>query len=307
MRCIRVASRKSALALTQTKWVIDQLQSLDSQYTYEIVPIVTKGDRITDVALAKVGGKGLFVTEIEEAMLDHRADIAVHSMKDVPAQLAHGLMLGGIPQREDARDALISKHGETLSTLPAGAVVGTSSLRRLAQLHAKRPDLQIVALRGNIDTRLKKLADGDMDAILLAAAGLHRMGWADKITEYLSPDDVLPAVGQGVLGIECREDDKEVRELLAQFTDAPTQRAAQAERTVLLQLNGSCQVPIAAYATLRSNHEICLQALVATTNGGQVLRVTCEGTDPHAVGEEAARMLRDQGADAILQAAADTQ
>lgn len=300
MRCIRVASRKSALAMTQTQWVIDQLQKLDPSVSFEIIPIVTKGDRITDVALAKVGGKGLFVTEIEEAILEKRADIAVHSMKDVPAELADGLMLGGIPKREDARDALISRDGSTLKELAEGAVVGTSSLRRMAQLHALRPDLQIASLRGNIDTRLKKLADGEMDAILLAAAGLHRMGWADKITEYLSPADVLPAVGQGVLGIECREDDAQVRDLLTRFTHEPTARAATAERTVLLKLNGSCQVPIAAYATLDDSNNLSLQALVATIDGTQILSVTCCGQDPVLVGEQAAQALRDQGADPIL-------
>ena len=300
MRTIRVASRQSALAMTQTKWVISQLQALDSRFTYEIIPTLTKGDKILDVALAKVGGKGLFVSELEQALASAQADFAVHSLKDVPAQLADGLILSAIPKREDARDALISRTAKRLLDLPQGARVGTSSLRRVAQLLAIRPDLQIQTLRGNIDTRLRKLEEENFDAIVLAAAGLHRMGWQSRITEYLSLDVCFPALGQGILGIECRQDDMQLRELLSRLTDVASERAAIAERSLLAALNGGCQVPIGGFAEVLADERIRLYGMVARPDGQRVLRARAIGEDPAAVAQDVARQLREQGADEIL-------
>lgn len=219
MRKIIVGSRRSKLAITQTNWVIDQLKELGVPYEFEVKEIVTKGDQILDVTLSKVGGKGLFVKEIEQAMLDKEIDMAVHSMKDMPAVLPPGLTIGCIPPREDHRDALISKNHETLSELKPGSIIGTSSLRRGAQILARRPDLEIKWIRGNIDTRLNKLNTEDYDAIILAAAGLSRMGWEqDIVSEFLDEDICIPAVGQGALSIECREDDKELLAELEKLT-----------------------------------------------------------------------------------------
>src|SRR3954451_12409731 len=211
MRKIIVGSRRSKLALTQTNWVIEQLKKLDDSFEFEVKEIVTKGDKILDVTLSKVGGKGLFVKEIEQAMMDKEIDMAVHSMKDMPAVLPEGLTIGCIPFREDHRDALISRDHIKLNDLKPGAIIGTSSLRRSAQLLAQRPDLEIKWIRGNVDTRLQKLQDEEYDAIILAAAGLKRLGWSDEVvTEYISPEDCVPAVGQGALAIECRADDQEL-------------------------------------------------------------------------------------------------
>lgn len=300
MRTIRVASRQSALAMTQTKWVIGQLQALESSFTYEIVPTLTKGDKILDVALAKIGGKGLFVSEIEQVLTSGQADFAVHSLKDVPAQLADGLVLSAIPKREDARDALISREGRQLTDLPQGALVGTSSLRRVAQLLARRPDLQIQTLRGNIDTRLRKLEDEKFDAIVLAAAGLHRMGWQERITQYLSVEVCLPALCQGILGIECRQDDAQLRQLLNRLTDTASERAAVTERSLLATLNGGCQVPIGGFAEVLADGRLRLQGMVARPDGQQVLKAQAVGEDPTGVAEDVANQLRQQGADDIL-------
>ncbi|MFS8630981.1 MAG: hydroxymethylbilane synthase, partial [Bacillales bacterium] len=231
MKKIRVGSRRSKLALTQTNWVIKELKKIDPSLEFEVVEVVTKGDRILDVTLSKVGGKGLFVKEIEQKMIDKEIDMAVHSMKDMPAVLPDGLIIGCIPPREDHRDALISKNGIPLMELPPGAKVGTSSLRRSAQILAVRPDLEIKWIRGNIDTRLKKLQTEDYDAIILAAAGLSRMGWSeDIVTEYLDADICLPAVGQGALAIECREDDTELLALLKKLECKAARQAVTAER-----------------------------------------------------------------------------
>lgn len=303
MRTIRVASRKSNLAMTQTKWVIDELEKLNGDYHYEIIPTVTKGDKILDVALSKVGGKGLFVSEIEQVLVTRQADFAVHSLKDVPAQLADGLVLAALPTREDPRDAFISRTGQGLNNLPQGAVVGTSSLRRLAQLKALRPDLQIKTLRGNIDTRLRKLQEEEFDAIILAAAGLHRVGWQERITEYLEPEICLPALGQGILGIECREDDDELRRLLAGLTDKKTELAARAERRLLFELNGSCQVPIGGLTHVDADGKLHLQGMVASPDGVSVLRAEAQGYDADELGREVSRKLRDKGATAILETA----
>ncbi len=301
MTSLRIATRKSALALTQTQWVMNELAKLETNIAFEIVPIVTKGDRIIDVALSKVGGKGLFVSEIEQALLDGRADFAVHSMKDVPAMLAPGLVLAGVPEREDARDALITKGNVSFWNLRNSAIVGTSSLRRIAQMKAKRPDLDIRPIRGNIDTRLRKLASDGFDAIVLAAAGLHRMGWRDSISEYLDPSVCLPAIGQGVLGIECRANDEPVIDLLERFTHQSTERCAIAERTLLREMGGSCQVPIAGYATVGTDGLLCLRGLVATVDGSRVVLSEGKGSDAVEVGTQVARQLQNAGGAEILE------
>ncbi|GIP22429.1 hydroxymethylbilane synthase [Paenibacillus sp. J22TS3] len=310
MRTIVVGTRQSQLALTQTGQVIEALKELCAQHTlpfqFEIRKIVTKGDRILDVTLSKVGGKGLFVKEIEQAMLDKEIDLAVHSMKDMPSELPEGLMNGAVPRRVDPRDALISKHGQTLDDLPQGAKVGTSSLRRASQLKAYRPDLQIEAIRGNIDSRLKKLETEGFDAIILAAAGLYRMGWEDRITSYLPVDVCLPAVGQGALGIECREDDEEVRHLLSLYNDPETALTVAAERSFLGALNGGCQIPIGAFASLEDakpeagGNRIRLTGLVGSPDGSVILKESLDGTDADRLGEEVADLLKSRGAEEIL-------
>ncbi|KKB35109.1 hydroxymethylbilane synthase [Bacillus thermotolerans] len=300
MRKIIVGSRRSNLALTQTNWVIDQLKKLSPEYDFEVKEIVTKGDRILDVTLSKVGGKGLFVKEIEQAMYDKEIDMAVHSMKDMPAELPKGLTIGCIPEREDHRDAFISNDHVKLSDLPAGSVVGTSSLRRGAQILAARPDLEIKWIRGNIDTRLSKLKTEGYDAIILAAAGLSRMGWtSDVVTEFLDPDLCLPAVGQGALAIECREDDEELLQLLARFNDDYTTKTVTAERAFLHKMEGGCQVPIAGYA-VNEGQETVLTALVASPDGKTIYKEIVRGNDPQAVGMEAAERLSAQGAKKLI-------
>jgi hydroxymethylbilane synthase len=304
MQTLRVASRRSALAMTQTRWVVTQLESRYPGLRVDIVPVVTKGDRILDVSLSKVGGKGLFVSEIEACLLSGDADFAVHSLKDVPAELAEGLALTAIPEREDPRDALITKTGCSLDALPDGAVIGTSSLRRVAQLQAYRPDLRFVPIRGNIDTRLRKLEEEELDAIVLAAAGLHRMGWTDKITEYLPPHVCLPAVGQGILGIESRSADQRVNDILSSLHNGATAAVAQAERTLLQALNGGCQVPIAGYAERDDSGQVWLRGLVASPDGRTVLRAEVRDQAPDRAGLEVAERLRAQGADQLLEATA---
>ncbi|MEK3731424.1 MULTISPECIES: hydroxymethylbilane synthase [unclassified Paenibacillus] len=309
-RTIVVGSRQSALALTQTGHVIDDLKRIAKEqgleYEFEVKKIVTKGDRILDVTLSKVGGKGLFVKEIEQAMLDGEIDMAVHSMKDMPSVLPEGLTSGAVPVRKDPRDCLISKVGGTLDDLPQGAKVGTSSLRRSSQLKAYRPDLQVEWIRGNIDSRLRKLEEGEYDAIILATAGLQRMGWEDRVTSYLPVEISLPAVGQGALGIECREDDQELLQLLALYNDEATARTVAAERRFLSELNGGCQVPIGAYAVLKTGDSlgdgniIQLTGMVGSPEGDIILKESAEGTDPEALGMEVAEKLKAKGAEKIL-------
>ncbi|WP_445489656.1 hydroxymethylbilane synthase [Niallia sp. 03133] len=301
MRKIVVGSRRSKLAITQTNWVIEQLKKLDPSFEYEVKEVVTKGDVILDVTLSKVGGKGLFVKEIEQSMMDKKIDIAVHSMKDMPAVLPSGLIIGCIPKREDHRDALISKNHIPLKDLKEGAIIGTSSLRRGAQLLAERPDLQIKWIRGNIDTRLKKLETEEYDAIILAAAGLARMGWtSDVVTEFLEPEVCLPAVGQGALAIECREDDKEVLELLSKLSNEETTRTVFAERAFLNKMDGGCQVPIAGFATVEDENEVVLTALVTSPDGKTVYKETVSGNNPVEVGELAASILTNKGAKKLI-------
>lgn len=307
MRKIIVGSRQSTLALTQTNQTIQLLQELCAKaglpYSFEVKPIITRGDRILDVTLSKVGGKGLFVKEIEQALMDQEIDLAIHSMKDMPFELPEGLTIGAVPKREDPRDCLISKDNLGLDKLPQGAKVGTSSLRRAAQLQAYRPDLRIESMRGNIDTRLRKLKEEGFDAIILAAAGLHRMGWKDRITEYLAPEVCLPAVGQGALAIECRKDDDAVLELLSLLNDPVTERMVAAERRLLGLLNGGCQVPIGAFAQAQSDTAdsiIVMTAMVSSPDGERMLKETVTGSDPRELGAEAAQALLHRGAETIL-------
>jgi len=301
MRKIIVGSRRSKLAMTQTNWVIDQLKKIGAPFTFELKEIVTKGDEILNVTLSKVGGKGLFVKEIEQAMLNKEIDIAVHSMKDMPAVLPDGLVIGTIPEREDPRDVLISKENRSLRDLPAGAIVGTSSLRRKAQILNIRPDLEIKWIRGNIDTRLKKLETEEYDAIILAAAGLSRMGWqAEVVSEYLEPSDCIPAVGQGALAIECRKDDEEILQWLAKLNCPKTNRAVQAERAFLNKIGGSCQVPVGGYAVINDEDDVVLNAFVASGNGKTIFKETVVGKDAVAVGEKAGERLMERGAGKLI-------
>ncbi|QHW34150.1 hydroxymethylbilane synthase [Paenibacillus rhizovicinus] len=310
-RVIVVGTRQSALALTQTGQVIDQLKALSEThglpYDFEIRKIVTKGDRILDVTLSKVGGKGLFVKEIEQALFDGEIDLAVHSMKDMPYELPEGLMNGAVPKRVDPRDCLITAGGIAFADLPQGAKVGTSSLRRSSQLMHARPDLQIESIRGNIDSRIKKLETEGFDAIVLAAAGLHRMGWDEKVSSFLSEELCVPAVGQGALGIECREDDADVRHLLSLLNDDATALTVAAERSFLGALNGGCQIPIGAHAKLvdeggQANGEalIELTGIVGSPDGTVLLKETVRGLNPESLGVEVANLLKAKGADRIL-------
>ncbi|MDL5375593.1 hydroxymethylbilane synthase [Exiguobacterium mexicanum] len=300
MRKIIVGSRRSQLAMTQTKWVIDQLKKAGAQNEFEIKEIVTKGDQIVDVQLSKVGGKGLFVKEIQQQMLAGDIDFAVHSMKDVPAELPEELYISCMPKRVDARDVLICENGYTLETLPEGAVIGTSSLRRGAQMLATRPDFDIQWIRGNIDTRLKKLETENFNAILLAKAGLERMGWTDRVDfEALDADMMVPAVGQGVLAIESRKDDTEVTAILQLLHDDVTAKAATAERTFLKAIEGSCHVPVGGYATVDGD-DVTLTGLIASVDGKEVLRVTKTSSDAVALGKDVADDLLGRGGREIL-------
>ncbi len=300
-RIVRLGTRKSLLAMTQSRWVKEQIEAAWPDVAVELVKVVTKGDKILDVPLAKVGGKGLFVKEIEEAMLDGRVDFAVHSLKDVPAELPQGLEVTVFPKREDPRDVLITPHGSSLDDLPEGAVVGTSSLRRMAQLRALRPDLEIKTLRGNLDTRLKKLDGGEYDAIVLAAAGLNRLGLAHRISSYFSPEILLPAVGQGALGIEFRSADTTMREILSSIHHEPTAIAVRAERAFLARLEGGCQVPIGAHAAV-DGQMITLTGLVGDEEGHTIIKRSAQGSAEAAesLGRELADEILDAGGREIL-------
>ena len=296
MRKIIVGSRRSKLALTQTNWFIEQLKQAGVPFEFEVKEIVTKGDRILDVQLSKVGGKGLFVKEIEQALYDKEIDFAVHSMKDMPAVLPEGLVIGCIPKREDPRDAFISVGHVKFADLPQGAVVGTSSLRRSSQLLKARPDLKIKWIRGNVDTRLQKLETEEYDAIILAASGLNRLGWSnDVVTEYLEPEICLPAVAQGSLGIECRGDDTELLQELAKLTDKATWETANAERAFLAAMDGGCQVPIAGYATYE-NEEIHFTGLVAAPDASEFYEDSATSKNAEEAGKAVAKILTEQGA-----------
>ncbi|MBI5102636.1 MAG: hydroxymethylbilane synthase [Nitrospirae bacterium] len=302
-----IGTRASKLALWQAEWVKSELQRANPGLAVELNKIKTTGDKILDVPLAQVGGKGLFVKEIEEALLANEADIAVHSMKDVPTEFPEGLHLAVICKREDPRDAFITRkddNGFTIknfSSLLRGASVGTSSLRRSCQLLSKRPDLKIQQLRGNLDTRLRKLDDGQFDAIILAAAGVKRLGWADRITELIQPDVSLPAIGQGAIGIECRQKDERINKLIAFLNDTDTSICVRAERACLKKLEGGCQVPIAAYARIVDGR-IVIDGLVGSVTGDRIIKAHLEGNtgDAEKLGIKLAEALLEQGAEKIL-------
>jgi hydroxymethylbilane synthase len=298
---LRIATRRSRLALWQAEHVKARLEALHAGLQVELLPLSTRGDELLEVRLDKVGGKGLFVKELEGALEDGRAELAVHSMKDVPAQLPPGFVLAAILEREDARDAFVSNRHASPGALPRGARVGTSSLRRAAQLAERHPGLELATLRGNVETRLAKLDRGEYDAILLAAAGLTRLGLATRIRGLLSLEESLPAPGQAALGIECLSSAAEVLRLVAPLQHAASAACVRAERAVSLALGGSCTIPLGAYAEL-SAAQLHLRALVATPDGKRVARVAVSGavSDPEALGTRAAAQLRALGADEIL-------
>ncbi len=298
---LRIATRKSPLALWQANYVSDLLKKHHPELKIELVTMVTQGDKILDTPLAKVGGKGLFVKELETGMLEGRADIAVHSMKDVPVEFPAGLHLAVICEREDPRDAFVSNNFKTLEELPQGARLGTSSLRRQSQIAALRPDLNIIDLRGNVNTRLKKLDDGKYDAIILAAAGLKRLKFDDRITQFIGTDVCLPAIGQGAVGIECRTDDARVHNLIAPLNDNKTQIRVLAERAMNERLQGGCQVPIAGYAEY-DRGIVLLRGLVGQVDGKHIIRGEIAGPPENAeeLGTVLAEDLLSRGADKIL-------
>lgn len=298
---VRIATRRSPLALWQANHVADRLRSVHPGLVVELLPMVTEGDRILDRALAEVGGKGLFIKELEVAMLEGRADLAVHSMKDVPAELPPGMMLSTVLERADPRDALVSSRYGTLGELPDGARVGTSSLRRQCQLRHLRPDLQVGQLRGNVQTRLAKLDSGAFDAILLATAGLERLGMTSRIRQRVAPEDLLPAVGQGIVGIECREADHRLHALLAPLENDQARLCLTAERAMAAALQGSCQSPIAGFAELDGN-ELRVRGLVGLPDGSRVLSEAVSGPARRAadLGEELAGRLLAAGAGELL-------
>ena len=296
-----IGTRGSRLALWQAEWVQSRLREIAPDLSVTLRRIKTSGDKILDVPLAKVGGKGLFVKEIEEALLQNEIDLAVHSMKDVPTALPDGLAILCVPPREDPRDVLISQAGGTFDQLPKGASIGTSSLRRQAQLLYRRPDVSITMLRGNLDTRLRKVSEGAFDAIVLAAAGLKRMGWSARITEYLPPEVSLPAIGQGALGIEGRRGDSFVRGLLEHLDDPAARTAVTAERALLDRLEGGCQVPIGAHATTKGT-TLHLEGLIASTDGRRLVRNSIQGplAEARGLGLQLAEQLLAQGGEEIL-------
>ncbi|WPO67142.1 hydroxymethylbilane synthase [Acinetobacter haemolyticus] len=303
MKTLKIATRQSPLALWQAEHIRSRLNTLYPDLTVELVKFVTQGDKILDTPLAKIGGKGLFVKELEAALLDGRADLAVHSMKDVPMHLPDGLTLAVICEREDPLDAFVSNQYARFEDLPQGAKVGTSSLRRKCQILQQRPDLEIVDLRGNVGTRLSKLDDGLYDAIILASAGLKRLGLADRIRHCLAPVLSLPAVGQGALGLECRADDEKLLALIQPLQHEETSICVRAERALNAYLEGGCQVPIAGYATI-VNHQLQIEGRVGSVDGKTLLKKQLIGSTDQAeqLGEQLAQDLLDQGAGELLKA-----
>jgi hydroxymethylbilane synthase len=299
---IKIGTRASKLALWQANWVQSALKEKFSARTVELITIKTKGDKILDVPLAKVGGKGLFVKEIEQALLEGRIDLAVHSMKDMPAEIPEGLCIGAVPQREDPADILVSKDGLVFSELKRGAVIGTSSLRRSAQLLHARPDIVIEPLRGNLDTRLRKLQTENLDAIVLAAAGIKRLKLENRITEYLKPDIMLPAVGQGALCIEMRQGDPIIGPRLAALDHPNSRSVVRGERAFLNRLGGSCQVPIAGHGEIVADR-FSLTGLVADVDGSRIIKADLSGPADSAesIGVQLAEQLLARGADKILE------
>ena len=301
---IRIATRESQLALWQAHYVKAQLETHHPELAVELVPMTSRGDQLLDSPLSKLGGKGLFVKELEAAMLAGEADIAVHSMKDVPMDFPEGLCLGVICPREDPTDAFVSNRYASLADLPTGSVVGTSSLRRECQLRAQRPDLKVDFLRGNVNTRLRKLDEGQYDAILLASAGLIRLDFAERIRERLPLEQSLPAGGQGAVGIELRDNDPEIAALIAPLQDERTARCVRAERAMNQKLEGGCQVPIACFAEYSGDADLFLRGLVGHSDGSEILRAEARGSDedPESLGVTVAEDLLAQGAAAILAA-----
>ena len=299
---IRIATRGSQLALWQSNWVADQLRKLDANV--ELIEITTSGDVQQTGPIAAVGLQGVFTKEVQAAVQAGKADVAVHSLKDLPTEQVAGLVLGAVPERENVADALVTNSAKTLAELPAGARVGTGSSRRQSQLKHLRPDLEVVGIRGNVDTRLRKIDDGEYDAILLAAAGLRRLGWADRITELLQPPLMLPAVGQGALGIECREDDPTARKLLSHLDHHETHQATAAERSMLALLHGGCSVPVGGWGRIE-NGQLALNGLVASLDGTQILKATASGEldDAEQIGQQVAEQLLAQGAAEVIAAA----
>jgi hydroxymethylbilane synthase len=305
LKNLRIASRRSQLAMVQTEWVRDELLKAHSGMEISIEAMATQGDKILDVALAKIGDKGLFTKELEAQMLVNRADIAVHSLKDLPTNLPDGLMLGCVTEREDPADALVmhaKNKDKTLATLPEGSVVGTSSLRRLAQLRHHYPHLTFKDVRGNVITRLEKLDSGQFDCLILAAAGLGRLGLADRIHELIDPSISLHAVGQGALGIECRQGDADVLASIKMLEHRPTSLRCLAERAFLRTLEGGCQVPIGVNSRFDDDGKLVLTGMVASLDGLQLIRDEVSGSveDPEAIGNQLAELLRSQGAGEIL-------
>jgi hydroxymethylbilane synthase len=301
MNVVKIGTRGSVLALWQAEWVRSQILSLRPDVEVEIVKIKTTGDKILDVPLAQVGGKGLFVKEIETALLEKRVDLAVHSMKDMPAEIPPGLCIGVVPQRENPMDVLISRNGQTFDALPEGARIGSSSLRRGAQVRHQRPDMTIHPLRGNLDTRLKKLHTENLDAIILAAAGVRRLGLEDQITEYIPDTIMLPAIGQGALSIEIREDDNAIQNLIAPMDHRETRLAVEMERAFLARLEGGCQVPIAGQAKVAGD-QVEMTGMVAEIDGSALIRKTISGPVDRRIpmGETLADRLLESGGKEIL-------
>jgi len=299
MTTLKVGTRTSQLALWQTNYIMQELQTAWPDVHWELRSFVTSGDKTLDQPLPMIGGKGLFTAELEQALLNGEIDLAVHSLKDLPVRLPDGLTLGAIPPRADVRDALISGQGRTLATLPEGAVVGTSSLRRQAQLLVHRPDLIIRSIRGNVDTRLRKAQAGDYDAVILAAAGLTRLNLTDPISEWLSLETMLPAPGQGALAVQCRADDTATLTLLAAIHDGVTAAATQAERSFLAGLGGGCSAPIAAYVHYDGT-ALRLAGFVGTSDGRQTIRIQGTGEDPFSLGYQCAQQALAEGAEAFL-------
>ncbi len=301
MKTLRIATRQSALALWQAEHVAARLRALHAQLSVELVPMTTRGDQVLDRPLASIGGKGLFLKELEVAMLERRADIAVHSLKDVPMELEPGFAIGAVLERADAADAFISNTHAQLEQLPHAARVGTSSLRRQAQLRALRPDLCLLDLRGNVNTRLAKLDAGDYDAIVLACAGIERLGLGNRIRARLAPPEWLPAVAQGAIAVECRLGDVAVMDLVAALDDPATKRCVAAERAMNLDLHGSCNVPVAGYC-METEAGLALWGLVGDARDGRLVRAEREGAydDPAQLGREVAALLRARGAGEIL-------
>ncbi|MFP4133699.1 MAG: hydroxymethylbilane synthase [Halothece sp.] len=304
-KIVRIGTRKSNLAMVQTHWVRDELQKHFQDHQFEIKAMSTQGDKILDVALSKIGDKGLFTKELELGLLNEDVDLAVHSLKDLPTQLPENLMLGCVTSRENPADALVlneKNQGYTIETLPEGAIVGTSSLRRLAQLRYHFPYLEFKDVRGNLNTRLKKLDAGDYDALVLAVAGLERLGMADRVSQCIPGDISLHAVGQGALGIECREGDQRILDLLKAIEDEETRDRTLAERAFLRELEGGCQVPIGVNSWIEGN-QLTLKGMVASLDGKQLLKdtVSSDRANYDNIGKELAQKVRDQGAQAILE------